>query len=95
MRFHFAYLGIDYAGLHTDMQHMGYVLNIGETGPPAGLLKGLKVTNRMQDLILEEMQLGKTGNEVLSSFRARCDILCIVYNETTETKTRGLFCFLK
>jgi len=56
------------------MQHMGYVLNIGETGPPAGLLKGLKVTNRMQDLILEEMQLGKTGNEVLASFRARCDI---------------------
>jgi len=52
LRFHFAYLGIDYAGLHTDMQHMGYVLNIGETGPPAGLLKGLKVTNRMQDLIL-------------------------------------------
>ena len=22
----------------------------------------------------EEMQLGKTGNEVLASFRARCDI---------------------
>lgn len=49
--------GIDYAGLHTDMQHMGYVLNIGESGPPPGLLAGLKVTNRMQDLILEEMQV--------------------------------------
>lgn len=49
--------GIDYAGLHTDMQHMGYVLNIGESGPPAGLIQGLKKTNRMQDIILEEMQV--------------------------------------
>eukprot|EP01044_Picomonas_judraskeda_P001541 COSAG03_NODE_93_length_13213_cov_77.901022_11_plen_372_part_00 len=49
--------GIDYAGLHTDMQHMGYVMNLGETGPPAGLLEGLSRTNRMQDIILEEMQV--------------------------------------
>ena len=65
--------GIDYAGLHTDMQHMGYVLHIGESGPPAGLLQGLAVTNRMQDMILEEMQLGRTGNEVLASFKSRME----------------------
>ena len=48
--------GINYAGMHTDMQHMGYVLHEGEGAPPDGLVAGLSQTNRMQDLILEEMR---------------------------------------
>eukprot|EP01046_Picozoa_sp_COSAG06_P083095 COSAG06_NODE_30033_length_546_cov_0.476510_1_plen_87_part_01 len=34
-------------------------------------MDGLKQTNWMQDTILEEMQVGRTGNEVLASFDAR------------------------
>ena len=62
--------GINYAGMHTDMQHMGYVLDVeaGEISPPEGLVAGLRKTNRMQDLILQEMQQGRTGNEVLAKF---------------------------
>ena len=63
--------GIDYMGMMTDQQHMGYVCNLGESAPPQGLVEGLKQTNWMQDTILEEMQVGRTGNEVLAAFDAR------------------------
>ena len=51
--------------LATDTQHMGYVLKSGETAPPAGILRALKNANRMQDVVLEKMRPGRTGNEVL------------------------------
>ena len=53
--------GIDYAGMMTDQQHMGYVCHLGESTPPQGLIDGLAQTNWMQDTILEEMQVGRTG----------------------------------
>jgi hypothetical protein len=65
--------GINYAGMHTDMQHMGYVLREGEGAAPQGLQDGMKASNQMQDLILEEMKPGCTGNEVLASFTARME----------------------
>ena len=57
--------GIVAYGLATDTQHMGYVLREGEESPPAGLSAALRRSNRLQDLLLEEMQPGRTGNEVL------------------------------
>lgn len=59
--------GITALGLNTDTQHMGYVLREGETEPPAGLRAALKRSNRLQDLLLEEMRPGRTGNEVLAA----------------------------
>jgi hypothetical protein len=59
--------GITALGLNTDTQHMGYVLREGETEPPAGLLTALRRANRLQDLLLEEMVPGRTGNQVLAS----------------------------
>jgi hypothetical protein len=59
--------GISALGLNTDTQHMGYVLLPGETDAPAGLYAALRNANRLQDLLLEEMKPGKTGNQVLSS----------------------------
>lgn len=59
--------GITALGLNTDTQHMGYVLREGETAPPAGLVAALRRANRLQDLLLEEMEPGRTGNEVLRS----------------------------
>jgi hypothetical protein len=52
--------------LKTDTQHLGYVLREGETSPPEGLLAGLRVSNRLQDIVLEEMVPGRTGNEILT-----------------------------
>ncbi|HEX8358477.1 MAG TPA: M24 family metallopeptidase [Longimicrobium sp.] len=63
--------GITALGLNTDTQHMGYVLRPGETEPPAGIRAALARGNRLQDLLLEEMRPGRTGNQVLASTRAR------------------------
>jgi len=63
--------GIVALGLKTDTQHMGYVLRDGEAAPPAGLSAALRRSNRLQDLLLEEMQPGRTGNDVLARTLAR------------------------
>jgi hypothetical protein len=63
--------GIVALGLHTDTQHMGYVLLPGETDAPAGLYAALRRSNRLQDLLLEEMVPGRSGNEVLRRTLAR------------------------
>jgi Xaa-Pro aminopeptidase len=57
--------GIQAMGLATDTQHVGYVLKAGETEPSAGLRAALAASNRLQDLVLERMRPGRTGNEVL------------------------------
>jgi hypothetical protein len=63
--------GITALGLRTDTQHMGYVLLPGETAPPAGLREALRRSNRLQDLLLEEMVPGRSGNQVLERTLAR------------------------
>lgn len=61
--------GVIALGLHTDTQHLGYVVKEGETEPPAGLRSCLATSNRLQDLLLAEMIPGRTGNEVLRAAR--------------------------
>ena len=63
--------GISALGLNTDTQHMGYVLLAGETDAPAGLRAALGRSNRLQDILVEEMQPGRTGNEALRATLAR------------------------
>jgi Xaa-Pro aminopeptidase len=58
--------GITAMRLNTDTQHMGYVLKAGEKDVPAGIKKALANTNRMQDILLERMRPGRSGNEVLA-----------------------------
>ncbi|MCL4820165.1 MAG: M24 family metallopeptidase [Vicinamibacteria bacterium] len=58
--------GIHAMGLATDTQHVGYVLKPGETEAPAGLQQALLRSNRLQDLVMERMRPGRTGNEVLA-----------------------------
>lgn len=57
--------------LKTDTQHLGYVLREGEESPPAGLQEGLKTSNRLQDILLSEMDPGRSGNEILLAALAR------------------------
>jgi len=58
--------GIKAMGLATDTQHVGYVLAAGESDAPEGLRQALASSNRLQDLLLERMRPGRTGNEVLA-----------------------------
>ena len=63
--------GIVALGLATDTQHMAYVLREGETDAPEGLKQALSNSNRLQDILLEEMEPGRTGNEVLATVLQR------------------------
>lgn len=58
--------GITMMRLNTDTQHMGYVLREGEKDVPAGIKRALANANRLQDLLMERIRAGKTGNEVLA-----------------------------
>ncbi|MBU2099145.1 MAG: aminopeptidase P family protein [Gammaproteobacteria bacterium] len=63
--------GVKAMNLHTDTQHLGYVLKPGETAAPVGLQHCIADSNRMQDLLLAEMEPGRTGNEILAATLAR------------------------
>lgn len=58
--------GIFAMGLATDTQHVGYVLREGEKDAPRGLQRALENSNRLQDLLLERMKPGRSGNDVLA-----------------------------
>lgn len=58
--------GIHAMGLATDTQHVGYVLRPGEHQPPAGLVKALQNSNRLQDLLMARLKPGRSGNEILA-----------------------------
>jgi len=61
--------GITAMGLNTDTQHLAYVLRTSTTDPesdvPQGLKDGMKKSNRMQDIVLDNMKPGMSGNDVL------------------------------
>lgn len=63
--------GVTALGLNTDTQHMGYVLRPGEADAPAGLMSALAVGNQLQDIVMEGLQPGRTGNEVLREALSR------------------------
>ncbi|MES2523058.1 MAG: M24 family metallopeptidase [Gemmatimonadota bacterium] len=59
--------GVTAMGLNTDTQHMAYVLKPGETDAPAGLKAALLASNKMQDISVEELKPGRTGNQILKA----------------------------
>ena len=56
--------GIEYMGLHTDSQRLGYILKDGETEIPQGILEGVKTGNRFQDIVRDNFVSGRTGNDI-------------------------------
>jgi hypothetical protein len=59
--------GVTAMGLNTDTQHLGYVLYPGQTAAdvPLSIVEGLKKANRLQDIVIANMEIGRTGNEIL------------------------------
>jgi Xaa-Pro aminopeptidase len=64
-------VGITALRLNTDTQHNAYVLRDGETDAPEGLRRALANSNRFQDILLDEVRPGRTGNEILAASLAR------------------------
>lgn len=60
-------VGLCYLGLCTDTQEMAYVLKLGESDPPQGLVDAMKLGNRWQDMLTAEFKTGRTGNEILAA----------------------------
>jgi hypothetical protein len=57
--------GIQYLGISSDIQQVGYVLKDGETEAPAGLIEALRRGNRLQEILADEFVENRTGNEIL------------------------------
>jgi hypothetical protein len=60
-------VGFTYLGLTTDHQQNAYVLKPGETDALSGLKGALAEGNRLQEIHLAHMGVGKTGNQVLKA----------------------------
>ena len=58
-------MGFHYLGLATDQQQHAYALRPGESAAPPGITAALRDANRLQDIHMEEMRPGRSGNEVL------------------------------
>jgi Xaa-Pro aminopeptidase len=66
-------VGITVARLNTDTQHMAYVLRDGETDAPEGLRQALANSNTLQDITMEELKPGRSGNAILAASLARLE----------------------
>lgn len=60
-------MGFMYLGLATDQQQHAYVLRPGESDAPDGLKAALEQGNRLQDILMAEMRVGRSGNDVLAA----------------------------
>ncbi len=57
--------GITYLGLNTDTQQHAYVFLPEDNKTPDYLQNALKTGNRLQDILTDQFETGKTGNEML------------------------------
>ena len=57
--------GISYLNLQTDTQQNAYILKDNETTAPDYLVKALHKGNELQDILTDNFQVGRTGNEIL------------------------------
>jgi len=85
--------GLNYLGLSTDWQKMGYVLREGEKDAPEGLKKALANTNRLQDALFTHIKPGVTGFEVYDATMAdmkKQGIEAMIYSHSVGTQGHAL-----
>lgn len=84
--------GLTAMGLNTDTQHMAYVLKEGETGPPAGVERAFRQGQRLQEIVLERLRAGESGNAILAASLERMrkeDINGTVYSHAIGDHGHG------
>jgi len=59
-------MGFYYLGLASDQQQHAYVLKVDETDAPPGLKDALVQGNRLQDILMHTIRVGRTGNDILA-----------------------------
>lgn len=63
--------GITYLGLNTDTQENAYVLKAGETEAPAYLQAAFQKGLRLMDILTDQFETGRSGNDILASALAQ------------------------
>lgn len=85
--------GLNYMGLSTDWQKMGYVLRDGEKDVPEGLKKALTNTNRLQDAWFTHIKAGAKGHEVYDATMAdmqKAGIEAMIYSHSVGNQGHAL-----
>ena len=85
--------GLNYMGLSTDWQKMGYVLREGEKDVPDGLKKALTNTNRLQDALFTHIKPGAKGFEVYDATMAdmkNLGIEAMIYSHSVGNQGHAL-----
>jgi Xaa-Pro aminopeptidase len=85
--------GLNYMGLSTDWQKMGYVLRKGERDVPAGLKRALMNTNRLQDSLFTHIKPGAWGYDVYDATMAdmkAAGIEAMIYSHSIGNQGHGL-----
>ncbi len=63
--------GVRTSGIVADQQKMAYVLREGETAPPGGLVRAFEQSISAAAIILDEMQVGRTGAAIKQAAEMR------------------------
>ena len=85
--------GLNYMGLSTDWQKMGYVLREGEKDAPEGLKKALANTNKLQDALFTHIKPGAKGFEVYDATMAdmkNAGIEAMIYSHSVGNQGHAL-----
>ena len=85
--------GLNYMGLSTDWQKMGYVLREGEKDAPEGLKKALANTNRLQDALFAHIKPSAKGFEVYEATMndmKRLGIEAMIYSHSVGNQGHAL-----
>lgn len=85
--------GLNYMGLSSDWQKMGYVLRAGEKDVPPGLQRALISTNRLQDALFTHIKPGAIGYEVYDATMAdmkTAGIEAMIYSHSIGNQGHGL-----
>ncbi len=85
--------GLNYLGLSTDWQKMGYVLRQGEKDVPAGLQRALANSNRLQDALFTHLKPGVWGYAVYDATMAdmkAAGIEAMIYSHSIGNQGHGL-----
>jgi len=85
--------GLNYMGMSSDWQKMGYILRQGEKEVPVGLQKALTNTNRLQDALFNHIKPGAMGYEVYDATMAdmkAAGIEAMIYSHSIGNQGHGL-----
>jgi len=85
--------GLNYMGLSTDWQKMGYVLHEGEKDVPQGFKNALANTNRLQDALFTHIRPGAKGFQVYDATMAdmkKLGIEAMIYSHSVGNQGHAL-----